>query len=279
MQKIQYNRKKLISHYSISDEHTRLHDSRGQLEFLRSLAILRRCLPPAPAIIYDIGGGTGPYAFRLTAKGYAVHLIDPVPGHIETAERLIKRGEAPPLASLAVGDARHPELPAGAADAVLLMGPLYHLQEKSERMQALRKSRELLKPKGTLAAVGISRFASLIDGLHSGYFRDPVFRDIIRGDLENGMHRNPTANPAYFTDTFFHHPEELRDEILEAGFRDVELSTIEGLGYLMQDFAARWQNTEYRDFLLEVIEKTDKEPALIGASPHIMCTGVKGSAS
>jgi ubiquinone/menaquinone biosynthesis C-methylase UbiE len=71
------------------------------------------------------------------------------------------------------------------------MGPLYHLVEAADRLQALAEAYRVLKPGGTVFAVGISRFASSIDGLASGYFLDPAFRAIMLGDLEDGQHSSP----------------------------------------------------------------------------------------
>lgn len=126
-----------------------------------------------------------------------------------------------------------------------------------------------------MLAVAISKFASTIDGFMSGFFKDEAFRKIMLRDIEDGQHKNPTNNPFYFTDTFFHHPLELTQEIEEAGFSRFTLEAIEGFGYLLPDFNTNWENKEYRTFLLRIIEKVAQDSTIIGASPHIMCIAQK----
>ncbi len=123
--------------------------------------------------------------------------------------------------------------------------------------------------------MGISRFASTVDGLESGYFLDPVFQKIMYDDLETGQHRNPIKNPVYFMDTYFHHPDELKSEVSGSGFKIEGVIAVEGISYLMKDLEKNWENENYREFLLDIIRRIEKEPSLIGASPHIMCVGVK----
>ena len=64
-------------------------------------------------------------------------------------------------------------------------------------------------------------------------------------------------------------------EVANAGFEISGLIAVEGLGYLMKDFDKNWNVESSREFLLEIIGKMENEPSTIGASPHIMCVGVK----
>jgi ubiquinone/menaquinone biosynthesis C-methylase UbiE len=265
----------IVTYYNDYDEQTRLSGDLGQVEFLRTQNIINRFLGSPPAVVLDVGGAAGRYSCWLAKTGYEVHLVDPVPLHIQQALAASDTQTETPIASCKVGDARQLEFNDAVADAVLLLGPLYHLVKSRDRNLALEEAHRVLKAGGHLFAVGISRFASTIDGLVSGYILDPVFQRIMEGDLENGQHRNPTKNTAYFMDTFFHHPDELKTEVASAGFEIGGLFAIEGISYLMKDFNENWNVANHREYLLKIIDKIEGEPSLIGASPHIMCVGVK----
>ena len=75
----------IAAHYAEGREQARLTEGGPPLELVRTQEILLRHLPPPPGVILDVGGGPGAYAIWLTGRGYAVHLIDPVPLHLEQA--------------------------------------------------------------------------------------------------------------------------------------------------------------------------------------------------
>jgi SAM-dependent methyltransferase len=174
-----------------------------------------------------------------------------------------------------VGDARRIDRPDGSADAVLLLGPLYHLTNRQDRLKALKEAHRLLKPGGQIFAATISRFASLIDGLARDLVSDPVFVSILNRDLEDGQHRNPTDNPEYFTTTFFHRPDELRQEMEEAGFDVEKLVGVEGPAWFMASFHRHWDVPEKRSLLLELLRKIEHEPYILGVSAHPLGVGRK----
>ncbi len=264
----------VLTHYQAGWEAQRLFKSTGQLEFARTKELLSRYLPPPPAVIFDIGGGSGVYAFWLAQQGYEVHLIDAIHEHIEQA-RNTSHSSGYSLASIVVGDARQLNRADSSVDAVLLLGPLYHLIERSARITALREAHRVLKNGGVIFAVGISRFASTLDGLFSGYLDDPEFAEIVQRDLADGQHRNPNNHPAYFTTAFFHHPEELKAEVEDAGFDCEHILAIEGAGWLLQNFEEHWGEPSRRERLLESIRWVENEASILGASAHIMAVAKK----
>src|SRR5262249_56642964 len=125
------------SHYAAGAEAGRLALGPGRLEFARTQEVLRRFLPPPPAVVADVGGGPGLYACWLAGLGYEVHLTDPVPLHLAQAEAASRAQGGDPVASFTLGDARALERPDGGTDAVLLLGPLYHLTDRADRLMAL----------------------------------------------------------------------------------------------------------------------------------------------
>jgi ubiquinone/menaquinone biosynthesis C-methylase UbiE len=260
-----------IRHYAESGyEAQRLESGSGQLELVRTKEILDRLLPPPPAVIVDAGGGPGAYACWLASKGYEVHLIDAVPLHVELAKEASKRQPQAPLASAVVGDARKVDIPDETADIVLLFGPLYHLTERVDRIAALREARRVTREGGLVLSIGISRFASALDGLRKGFLQDPAFVRIVEQDLMDGQHRNPTAHPSYFTTSYFHHPDDLDKEITEAGLRHEGTLAVEGPGWLLQDFEDHWSDPVRRETLLSVLRRLEREPTTLGVSAHML---------
>lgn len=264
----------MLSHYEQVDEDARLQQGWGPLELARTQELILRTLQPAPATILDVGGGTGVYAAWLASLGYEVNLVDSVPKHVEQA-RHRSQVHNKPIASMRVGDARRLEEKDGSVDSVLLLGPLYHLTEREDRILCLKEAFRVLRPGGLVFAAAISRFASLLDSVRNGFFDDPVFAPILDRDLTDGQHRNPTDNPAYFTTAYFHRPGELSRELIAAGFHVDGILAIEGPGWLALDFDDLWIDRAQRQRLLETIRKIEREPTILGVSPHILGVGRK----
>jgi len=265
----------VADHYASGYEASRLEAGQGKIERERSRELLKRFLPAAPATILDIGGGPGDYACWLARLGHEVHLIDLVPLHVELAKQASAQQPESQLASADVGDACSLTWSDGSVDAALLFGPLYHLTDKQDRLRALSEAYRVLKSGGVVLAVGISRFASTLDGLRSGFLKDPEFVDIVNGDLEDGHHCNPTGKPDYFMDTFFHHPDELRAELSEVGFSVGGVYGVEGPSWLASGLDEWWGNEAQRKELLSIARRLESEPTLSGVSAHLIAVATK----
>ena len=211
----------------------------------------------------------------LLDRDYEVRLVDAMPLHVELAARTLSEHANRDLATARLGDARNLEEPDDSADAVLLMGPLYHLTDRGDRLQALREAHRVLKPDGFVFAAAISRFASLLDGLARNLVDDADFRQILEADLQSGQHRNPTNRPDYFTTAFFHHPDELRAEVAEVGFRVEALFAVEGPAWLLPNLAERLAHSAKREQLLSLLRTVEAESSLIGTSAHLFAVGRK----
>jgi ubiquinone/menaquinone biosynthesis C-methylase UbiE len=265
----------IVAHYGLGIEQPRLGRGSGQLELLRTQETILRYLPPPPAVILDVGGGPGGYSCWLAKLGYEVHLLDLVPLHVEQALAASRAQPEHPLASVSLGDAR--QLPGSDAsvDAVLLLGPLYHLTERDDRLAALREARRVVRGRGLVFAVGVSRFASALDGLFRGYVEDPEFVRIMEQDLRNGQHRNPTGKAHYWTTAYLHHPSELAAEVEHAGLEREGMVGLEGPAWLLPDFEEHWRDPDRREHLLRVVRAVGSDPSAVGISAHVLMVGRK----
>ncbi len=247
----------------------------GILELARSRELIQRHMPPPPGVVLDVGGGPGLYACWLAREGYEVHLVDPVPIHVQQADEASRGQPATPLAGVHLGDARALAQESGSCDSLLLMGPMYHLTDRGDRLIALREARRVLRPDGLIFVSAVNRFASLLAGLTRGLIDDPYFCEILEQDLRDGQHRNPRGAPDYFTTAFFHTPEELEDEMREAGFTLAETVAVQGPGWMAKDFTDRWADPTRRKQLMDLIRKVEHEHAAMWTSPHMMAIGTK----
>jgi ubiquinone/menaquinone biosynthesis C-methylase UbiE len=118
----------------------------GRLEFEVNKAWIQRYLPPPGARVLDLGCGPGRYAVWLAELGYRVTVADLSPELLTIAQE--KAAEAGVSFDLATEvDARDLE-PFGAAsfDAVLCMGPMYHLVAEADRRAAAAEVVRVLRP-------------------------------------------------------------------------------------------------------------------------------------
>jgi SAM-dependent methyltransferase len=264
----------IAEYYSRAPEEHRLQEGASLLESLRTRELIGRFAARPPAVVLDIGGAAGAYALWLAGEGYEIHLVDPIQRLVCEAERRSK-ASTHPIASCQVGDARSLPFADRCADAVLLLGPLYHLTSWRERAKAIEESARVLKKGGYLFAAGISRWASVMDGLAGDLFADPRFAAITEIDLHDGQHRNDCGKLDYFTTSYFHRPEDLRLEVRCAGLEVVGLFGVEGPGWILPDLRERLADPRRRQDLLRVARQVESEPSMIGTSAHLMAVARK----
>jgi ubiquinone/menaquinone biosynthesis C-methylase UbiE len=253
------------SYYDEGREAARLDHDR--VERLRTRELLGRWLPPPPSTVLDVGGGAGVHALWLQTQGYDVTLVDPVPLHVEQAT-------AAGVLDARVGDARRLDgFDDGSRDAVLLLGPLYHLGDREDREGALAEAARVLRPDGVAIAAAISRFASTLDGLGRGFLTDPAFEAIVEGDVATGIHTNPDRRPGWFTTAYFHRPDELAEEVAAAGLDVEALVAVEGPASSLADVDEWLDGGARQEALLRAIRRVEAEPSLLGGSPHLLVLG------
>ena len=261
----------LRAYYERGIERERLSDGRGDLEFTRTTEIVLRRLPAAPAVVADIGGGPGRYALWLASLGYQVEHRDLMPLHVRQLAQ-----DADGIAGLrtAVGDARELDLADACADAVLLLGPLYHLRRRADRVRALAEARRVVRPGGPVFAAAISRWALRIDDVLVSRLSE-TYPDLpeLTAEVERTGQLAPVG-PGSFSG-FCHRPRQLRAELREAGLTVADLVSVEGPASLLADLPERLAEPATRAVVLDTARALERVPELLGVGPHLLATGLR----
>lgn len=255
-----------LAGYTAGAETGRLHRGLGLIEFARTKELLLETLPPPPAVIYDIGGAYGEYAFWLAGLGYEVHLFDLVEAHICMA-RDQEKAVGCPLAAAEIADARHVPRTDASADAILLLGPLYHLPEREDRNRCLAECRRLLKPGGLLVTAHIVPWAPMVDNVihydENPRLNDPATFARLAETVQTGNHTGKVIGEMYFQ-----RPADARAEVSSAGFADVRLHGVIGPCWAIRNLDEAWADASQRETILQVVRLLEGEESLLGFSTH-----------
>jgi len=251
-------------------ESRRLLRANSRLEFVRTRDLLRARLPGPPARVLDVGGGTGVHAAWLAQDGYDVVLVDVVEEHVRVAQQLSATLEA--RFDARVGDARSLPAQSGTVDACLLLGPLYHLPDRLQRLAALVEAVRVTRSGGLVCAAAISRYAWPLYALRDAGALPAEQAQAVAATIDSGYGDPVGALP----DAFSHRPHDLAEELHDAGLLRIEIVGIEGPAWPM---FTRHVADERADALLDGALQTarlcDGQPDMIAASAHLLGCGLR----
>ncbi len=117
------------------DEH--YGTTRGRVRLTLLLERLEQTLPPPPATVLDVGGGTAVAAVPLAERGYRVTMLEPSDGMLDVARRrLASAGADVEVIQGGIEDVT--ELVRGPFDAICCHAVLMYLDEPHRHLEALR---------------------------------------------------------------------------------------------------------------------------------------------
>lgn len=271
---------KIKNYYKHFDEKNRLNnDNSGKLEFLMTMSILEKNLPPVSAgtevAILDLGGGAGAYSFPLAKKGYAVTLADLSETLLLQAKKQKEDTKVQNLISCdqvnATDLSRYKD---NAFDVVLLFGPLYHLTEKAERQKCISEVYRVLKSGGKVFASFIPHLSGCI-ALVQRFCWSPDQVDIntLQESFASGTFKN--LSDKGFQEGYYPVSEEIENLFAANGFEKQLLRSIRGFGYEKEDVIFKFKNKNDFSKILELIDSTADDKSIIEMCGHAMYAGVK----
>lgn len=238
------------------DEDARLttRSAQGPLEFQRTQELIRA--HTAPCRVLDIGGGSGVHARALADDGYQVTLIDPVPRHVDAARTSGLGAQR--------GDARNLPFEHASFDAVLLLGPLYHLRSSADRRQAFDEALRMLRPGGVLFASALSRYVAFgsLSLTRATPSRMPE-------DWTALLTEGTPSSALRFPAGHYHTAEELSEEAEAAGFIVRDVVGIEGPAGLLLEVVDHVDDA-VQQAALTIARAASEVPGIRDQSAHLL---------
>jgi len=250
-------------------EHSRL--DLHQLEFDLTWRYLNQYLPPQGTIL-EIGSATGKYTLELARRGYTITAVDLSKGLLEKCRENITREGLEKQVQFVLADARNlGEVARNKFDAILLMGPLYHLIQEADRKRALKESFDRLREDGILFSSFISRFGLMSDLLRNvpTWIEDQAD---VWSVLEHG--KDTEDHPRGGFRGYFAQPPEIAPLHEDIGFHTRIIAGVEPV-ISADDESYNQLQGKQRQQWLEVLYRMSTEPSILGASRHLLYIGQK----
>lgn len=194
-------------------EWKRLEDPYARVEFFSTLYMIKKYFPENGRIL-DIGSGPGRYSIELLKRGYGVSLLDISNKSLDLAEKKIRELglNAEEYICMDIKDLSNNICE--VYDAILLMGPMYHVHNKEDRQKILMACKKLLKKDGIILISYINSFGVLKAGVSE--FPD-IFNSLDEADKYLGEVK--ISSQEGFTKSYFTKPSIALNEVESAGFK------------------------------------------------------------
>lgn len=239
-------------------------------EFEITLRMMKRYIKPGDSVL-DLGGGPGRYSIALAQMGCQVTLVDLSDGNIQVARREAKNAGVK-IHSMTGNVLELETLPLTEYDHVLLMGPLYHLLEEKDRIQAVQASLQYLKPKGFLFVSFIQLFAGLI--YYMQYAPDALLQEPDLQEYLEDLYQDKPYTGNAFTKACFLPQKKIVPFMSQFGLQQVTLFGQESI-LAPQKPAMMKMSEEAISLWLDVAERLCEREEFLSYAEHAIFVGRK----
>ena len=263
----------IAAYYDSNIERERSRLERHQLEYDLTWCYLNQYLPTHGSIL-EIGAATGRYTLELAKRGYELTAIDLSAANINGCKKSLAENGLERNVQLLVADARDlSQVSKKDFDVVLLMGPLYHLIEESDRTLALTEAFQRLRQGGVIFSAFISRFGIMGDLIRNipEWIEDQTE---VQSILEHG--RDPHHLPGSGFRGYFAQVSEIAPLHEAIGFDTLTITGVEPV-ISADDESYNLLQGKQRQLWLDLLYKISPEPSILGASRHLLYIGKKNS--
>lgn len=151
----------LEEYYKSHDEEERLISRHGQVEYLTTMKYIKECLSGVsnPRIL-EVGAGTGRYSVSLAKQGFNVTAVELVEHNIEVLKSKLNGLE--PITVMQGNAMDLSQFEDCSFDLTMVLGPMYHLYLKEDKLRALAEAVRVTKPGGYILVAYCMNEAAII---------------------------------------------------------------------------------------------------------------------
>ena len=246
---------------SLCDEEGRLLSRHGQVEYLTTMKYIHECLEGItdPSIL-EVGAGTGRYSVALAREDYRVTAVELVARNLEILRSKLDGTE--PIRAMQGNALDLSFLPDNAFDMTMLLGPLYHLYTREDKIRALSEAIRVTKPGGYILAAYCMNEPTVINyAFRTKHLQDLLDRNMILPDWHLG------SDPAEVFDLI--RTEEIASLNAEIPAERVKLIAADGATNYHREMIDEMDDETFGKWLeyhFSICERQD----LIGASHHTL---------
>ena len=251
----------LEQYYNGYDENSRLLTNCGRVEYLTTMRYIQRYVKPGSRIL-EVGAGTGRYSIALSRAGHRLTAVELIQHNID-----VFKSQLTPQDDIEILQGNAMDLSAledDTFDAVLVLGPLYHLYTEDDQLAVLREARRVLKADGTLFAAYCLNEATMIQFCFKGdgqNMLDCLEKHMLTADYKC------LSTPA---DLFqMMRAEEIDHLNALCGLQRIQLVGIDTFANYMRDRIDGWSEEVFQAFLQYHFSICER-PDIIGVSNHVL---------
>jgi len=246
----------------------------GRVEFAVTCDALARRVPRGARIL-DLGGGPGRYTIWLAERGHHVTLADLSSELLTIARTRIREAKVDnQVEAILELDARDlSAFDTASFDAVVCLGPFYHLPDPAERVQAGTELSRVLRPGGVAFVALMPRLAHLRRTLAMADERRHLLQSgFVDQLLDEGAFFNDV--PGRFTHGYGAQPEEIGPFFESVGLQLLELLSAESITVGLQEaLPDLFAEPAMADLVLAFALKYAAEPSILGLANHLLYVG------
>ncbi|MBD9085801.1 class I SAM-dependent methyltransferase [bacterium] len=252
------NEQELINYYNKFNEDKRLNSRHGQVEFITTMHYIHEFLKDKKeAKILEVGAGCGRYSIALANESYDVTALELVKHNLRVIEK--KSDKVHAILGNAIDLSRFNE---ETFDMVLMLGPMYHLISKNEKLKALDEAKRVLKKDGIImVAYCMNEYSVLTYGFKEQHIKECLKNNMLSPDY----HCLSRSHDLYSVVRL----EDINELNHLVSLERIKLITPDGPANYMRKILNQMDDETFNEFLSYHFSTCERQD-LIGAAAHTL---------